>query len=93
MRMRPMQPTWTNGSYGRPRRRSDKTGSCEKLYFLHVLFLSLLWHFICKWDPHPENGAQRRLGAEDFLYVELARRGGGRFPLSLSTYPFGVSGL
>jgi hypothetical protein len=23
--------------------------------------------FLCKGDPYPENGAQRRLGAEDFL--------------------------
>jgi hypothetical protein len=31
-----------------------------------VLFLCFLC-FLCKGDPHPENGAQRRLGAEDFL--------------------------
>jgi hypothetical protein len=42
--------------------------------------------------PYPENGAQRTLGVEDFLCLGLARRGGGRFPLFLSTYPFGVNG-
>jgi hypothetical protein len=29
---------------------------------------------------------------EDILCLGLARRGGGRFPLSLSTYPFGANG-
>jgi hypothetical protein len=35
----------------------------------HHRFLSFLCFlcFLCKGDPHPENGAQRRLGAEDFL--------------------------
>jgi hypothetical protein len=32
------------------------------------------------------------LGAEDFLCLGLARRGGVRFPLSLSTYLFRVNG-
>jgi hypothetical protein len=32
------------------------------------------------------------LGVESFLCSGLARRGGGQFPLSLSTYLFGVNG-
>jgi hypothetical protein len=44
---------------------------------------------ICEGDPYTDNGAQRRLGAEDFLSVGLARRRGDRFPFSLSTNLFG----
>jgi hypothetical protein len=50
-------------------------------------------YITCKGDPYLENGAQRRLGAEDFVCLGFARRDGGRFPLSVSTYLFGVNGL
>jgi hypothetical protein len=33
----------------------------------HRLVVFSLLSFFCKGDPHPENGAQRRLGAEDLL--------------------------
>jgi hypothetical protein len=40
----------------------------------------------CKEDPYLENCAQRTLGAEDFLCLGFARRGGGRFPLFSFVY-------
>jgi hypothetical protein len=68
----------------RPKQPERMTGLCVHLVIYSVCIT---------WDPYPENGAQRRLGAENFLCLGLARRGGGRFALSLSTYLFGVNGL
>jgi hypothetical protein len=53
-----------------------------------VRFVSLLSFRLCKGDPYPEKGAQRRLGAEDF-FVDRTQ---GRRPVSFgkSTYLFGV---
>jgi hypothetical protein len=45
---------------------------------LFAFFVYLVDHSvcsICKGDLHPENGAQRRLGAEDFLCLGLATQG------------------
>jgi hypothetical protein len=76
------------GLYGRRKRR--RGALCNNSYLFYLVDYSVC--IICKGDPYPENGAQRRLGAEDFICLGFARRGGGRFPLSLSTYLFGVNG-
>ena len=60
MNTRSTLPGWMAGLYGRRRKRE---GVPCRLY-LCTLFL---YHHICKGDPHPENGAQRRLGAGDVL--------------------------
>jgi hypothetical protein len=48
------------------------------LFYYLVVFSVCI---ICKGDPYPENSAQRRLGAEDFLCLGVCTQ--GRRPVSL----------
>jgi hypothetical protein len=79
MKMRPTQPEWTTGLCGSWRRRRD--APCNTFY-LFTSFLLRLYYMYAR-DPYPKNNPQRELGTEDLCFG-LARRGGARFPFSLS---------